>query len=108
MRSIGASGLSTRDLFEVSIQMYDVQLDAIKAAQKHLVAAVEALGREIAGDEYRVTEPDRSGAPHVSPDGTGMPTHKTQVEGRYGKQPDGSANTREAKIADVWFGRGQG
>ncbi len=31
-----------------------------------------------------------------------MPARKTEVKGRAGKQPDGSAKTREAKIAVVW------
>ena len=31
-----------------------------------------------------------------------MPARKGEVEGRCGKQPDGSAKTREAKLAVVW------
>ena len=31
-----------------------------------------------------------------------MPARNTEVEGREGKQPDGSAKTREAKLAVVW------
>ena len=31
-----------------------------------------------------------------------MPARKTEVGGRGGKQPDGSARTRKAKIAVVW------
>ena len=34
--------------------------------------------------------------------GTGVPARKTEVQGRQGKQPDGSAKTREAKLAVVW------
>ena len=35
-------------------------------------------------------------------DGTGAPVRKDAARGRRGKQPDGSAKTREAKIAAVW------
>ena len=35
-------------------------------------------------------------------DGTGVPVRKSEVEGRRGKQPDGSAKTREVKLATVW------
>ena len=34
--------------------------------------------------------------------GTGVPARTTEVEGRAGKQPDGCARTREAKLALVW------
>ena len=34
-------------------------------------------------------------------DGTGVPARKTEVEGREGRQPDGAAKTREAKLAVV-------
>ncbi len=35
-------------------------------------------------------------------DGTGVPVRKSEVEGRRGKQPDGSAKTREVKLVTVW------
>ena len=35
-------------------------------------------------------------------DGTGVPVRPTEVEGRRGKQPDGSAKTREVKLVTVW------
>ena len=61
-------------------------------------------GYEIGGDECRVIEPEPSDAPtlYLGLDGTGVPARTTEVEGRNGKQPDGSAKTREAKIAVVW------
>ena len=73
---------------------------APKTAERH----AEALGREIAGDECRVVEPEPSDAftLHLGLDGTGVPARKTEVEGREGKRPDGGAGTREAKLAVVW------
>ena len=35
-------------------------------------------------------------------DGTGVPVRPAEVEGRRGKQPDGSAKTREVKLATMW------
>lgn len=35
-------------------------------------------------------------------DGTGVPIRAAELEGRPGKQPDGSAKSREAKLCTVW------
>jgi len=35
-------------------------------------------------------------------DGTGCPVMKEETEGRKGKQPDGSAKTREVKVFDTF------
>ena len=40
-------------------------------------------------------------------DGTGVPVRPTEVAGRRGKQPDGSAKTREVKLATVWTAEGR-
>lgn len=39
---------------------------------------------------------------YVSYDGTGVPMTRTELAGRRGKQPDGSARTREAKLGCVF------
>ena len=39
-------------------------------------------------------------------DGTGVPVRKSEVDGRRGKQPDGSAKTREVKLVTVWTAEG--
>jgi hypothetical protein len=39
---------------------------------------------------------------YISFDGTGVPVRKSEVVGRRGKQPDGSARTREAKLGCVF------
>jgi len=39
---------------------------------------------------------------YVSMDGTGVPVTKTETAGRKGKQPDGTAKTREAKLGCVF------
>lgn len=40
-------------------------------------------------------------------DGTGVPMRASEVEGRNGKQPDGSAKTREVKLVTVWTAEGR-
>lgn len=39
---------------------------------------------------------------YISGDGTGVPMRKEELEGRQGKQPDGSAKTREVKLGCVF------
>ena len=81
------------------------ELAGLAVAPKTVERHAEALGREIAEDEGRVIELEPSDAPtlYLGLDGTGVPARNTEeVEGREGKQPDGSAKTREAKLAVVW------
>ncbi len=40
-------------------------------------------------------------------DGTGAPMRAAAVAGRMGKQPDGSAKTREVKLVTVWSAEGR-
>jgi len=88
------------------------ELAGVAVATKHVERAAEALGREIAEDEKHVVEPP---APHepVAPtlylgmDGTGVPVRKAELEHRAGKQPDGSAKTREVKLVTVWSAEGR-
>ena len=51
-----------------------------------------------------MTEPAPAPAPtmYLGLDGTGVPVRPSEVEGRPGKQPDGSARTREVKLVTVW------
>src|SRR5580693_6166983 len=39
---------------------------------------------------------------YLGMDGTGVPMRPSEVAGRAGRQPDGSAKTREAKVVTVW------
>ena len=83
------------------------ELAGVEVATKHVERAAEALGREIAEDEKQVIEPPRVNealAPtlYLGVDGTGVPVRKKELMGRPGKQPDGSAKTREVKLVAVW------
>ena len=41
---------------------------------------------------------------YLGMDGTGVPVRRAELAGRAGKQADGSARTREAKLVAVWAG----
>lgn len=80
------------------------QLAGLHIGSKQVERAAEALGNEIRQDE--ITE-IREGSPnsttmYLGMDGTGCPVRKEETEGRKGKQPDGSAKTREVKLAVVF------
>ena len=80
------------------------ELAGVHVESKQVERAAEALGRAVAADERDVAEPVPGPAPtmYLGLDGTGVPVRPTEVEGRRGKQPDGSAKTREVKLVTVW------
>jgi hypothetical protein len=89
---------------ELMNQLAGVAIDA-----KQVERTAEALGREIADDERHVIEPGSPEAPtlYLGMDGTGVPMRASELEGRSGKQPDGSAKTREVKLCTVWTAEGR-
>ncbi|MBI4700384.1 MAG: ISKra4 family transposase [Deltaproteobacteria bacterium] len=86
-------------------------LAGVDVPTKQVEREAERLGREIAEDERRVVEPDTEEPlpPTLSlgMDGTGIPMHKRALEGRAGKQEDGSSKTREVKLVTVWSAEGR-
>ena len=81
------------------------ELAGLRVEAKHVERAAEAVGRAVADDERRVVVPAaHPSAPtlYLGVDGTGIPMRRAELEGRAGKQPDGSAKTREAKLCTVW------
>jgi hypothetical protein len=88
------------------------ELAGVEVSTKHVERAAESLGREAAQDERRVVEPspinDRIAATlYLGMDGTGIPMRASELEGREGKQPDGSSKTREVKVVTVWSAEGR-
>ena len=81
----------------------------MRVETKQVERAAEDLGREVAADEREVAETVPSPAPtmYLGLDGTGVPVRPAEVEGRRGKQPDGSAKTREVKLATMWTAEGR-
>lgn len=86
----------------------------ITLSVKDVERIAERLGEEIRNDEdharreqrRRVEAGDLIGPPvdtlYVEFDGTGIPMVSAAVKGRPGKQPDGTAKTREAKLGCVF------
>ncbi len=85
------------------------ELAGVSVDPKQVERTAEALGREIAQDERCVVESEPPKAPtlYLGLDGTGVPMRASEVEGRNGKQPDGSAKTREVKLVTVWTAQGR-
>ena len=80
-------------------------LAGVRVGTKHVQRTAAALGREIAARER--LGPDAPALPpaptaYLGVDGTGVPVRASETAGRPGKQPDGSARTREVKLAVVW------
>jgi len=80
------------------------ELAALDVSAKQIERYAEGLGREIADDEQNLVESELPSAPtmYLGIDGTGVPVRKQELAARPGKQPDGSAKTREVKLVTVW------
>jgi len=91
---------------ESSMLLHELAGLAVDAKQVERTA--EALGREIAGDERTAIESSPPSAPtmYLGMDGTGVPMRASELCDRHGKQPDGSAKTREVKLVTVWTAEG--
>jgi hypothetical protein len=85
------------------------ELAGVMVDAKQVERTAEALGREIAADERQVLEPEPPAAPtlYLGMDGTGVPMRRSELEGRAGKQPDGSSKTREVKLVTLWSAEGR-
>jgi len=82
------------------------ELAGLTIDAKQVERAAEALGAAIAEDERHQVQPLET-APlpptlYLGVDGTGVPMRASELQGRTGKQPDGSAKTREVKLCTVW------
>lgn len=88
-----------------------VELAGIGVNAKQVERTAEGLGAQIAADECHRVEPspERDIAPtlYLGMDGTGVPMRAAELAGRQGKQPDGSAKTREVKLCTVWSAEGR-
>ena len=85
-------------------------LAGVEVETRQVERCAEALGREIARDECAVheqTAPAPAPTMYLGRDGTGVPVRPTEVVGRRGKQPDGSAKTREVKLVTAWTAEGR-
>ena len=83
------------------------ELAGVAVEAKQVERTAEDLGVEIATAERQDTEPSPDPLPlpgtlYLGIDGTGIPLRAEELEGRTGKQSDGSAKTREVKLCTVW------
>lgn len=105
-RMVGAVGalVSFADGHQLLQELAGVTVDP-----KQVERTAEALGQAIAADERAVVDPVAPAAPtmYLGLDGTGLPMRPREVLGRDGKQPDGTAKTREAKLVTVWTAEGR-
>jgi hypothetical protein len=82
------------------------ELAGVEVETKQVERTAEALGAEIAADEKQdLVAVDQTSLPttlYLGLDGTGVPMRSSELDGCTGKQPDGSAKTREVKLCTVW------
>ena len=76
------------------------ELGGVSVCAKRVERVAEALGRESAA--VFDCEPPAAPTLYLGIDGTGVPMRPNEVAGRAGKQADGSASTREAKLIVIW------
>ncbi len=102
-RMIGAVGALIS--FEEGSQLLS-ELAGVTVDPKQVERRAESLGEEIARDEREDVESwDDSPLPstlYLGMDGTGIPMRSSELAGRLGKQPDGTAKTREVKLVTLW------
>jgi hypothetical protein len=108
-----AARLGAKETFaEVSADMAELAGLELCRKEAERIAETEGgrMGQWMARErlELRLAEPPQDGAPktigtlYIELDGTGIPMVPGELEGRRGKQPDGTAKTREAKVGCVF------
>ena len=103
-------GLTAAEVSFVKASELLSALAGIDVEPRQVERTAEALGREVARDERagpEQTVPASAPTMYLGLDGTGVPVRPAEVEGRRGKQPDGSAKTREVKLAMTWTAEGR-
>lgn len=86
-------------------------LAGVAVGTKQVERSAKQLGEAIDQDERAqlVVPPRGQIAPtmYLGIDGTGIPMRAAELEGRVGKQADGSAKTREVKLCVMWSAEGR-
>jgi hypothetical protein len=80
------------------------EVGGIHIQARRIQRMVQQVGAAAQQWQEREATPGGKAVPimYVSADGTGVPMRKDQLEGRKGKQPDGSAKTRQAYLGCVF------
>lgn len=107
-RMVGTVGAMVS--FEEGSQLL-AELAGLAVDAKQVERTAETLGAAIAADEKQDVNPaDDLPLPptlYLGLDGTGVPMRPSELRDRAGKQPDGSAKTREVKLCTVWSAEGR-
>jgi hypothetical protein len=76
----------------------------IAVSARQIQRVVQRVGQDAQGWQEREAQPGRCDAPimYVSGDGTGVPMRRKELAGRKGKQPDGTAKTRQVYLGCVF------
>ena len=106
MRMIGSAAAEVS--FATAAELIQ-ELSGIGVSVKRVERTAKALGTEIFRDEQETVAAEAPSAPrlYVGIDGTGIPMRAEELIDRAGKQDDGSAKTREVKLALVWSAQSQ-
>lgn len=76
----------------------------IEVSARQIQRVVQRVGGDAQAWQERPAQPGTCDAPimYVSADGTGVPMRQEEVSGRQGKQPDGTAKTRQVYLGCVF------
>jgi len=80
------------------------QTGGIEVSARQIQRVVQRVGRDAQEWQERPAQPGFCHAPilYVSGDGTGVPMRTEELQGRRGKQPDGTAKTRQVYLGCVF------
>jgi hypothetical protein len=76
----------------------------IAVSARQIQRVVQRVGKDAQAWQGREAKPEACDAPvlYASADGTGVPMRRKELEGRRGKQPDGTAKTRQVYLGCVF------
>jgi hypothetical protein len=85
-------------------QRHLAETGGIEVSARQIQRVVQRVGRDAQAWQERAAQPSRCDAPimYVSGDGTGVPMRREELAGRKGKQPDGTAKTRQVYLGCVF------
>jgi hypothetical protein len=85
-------------------QRHLAETGGIEVSARQIQRVVQRVGQDAQAWQQREAQPGPSDAPimYVSADGTGVPMRRKELAGRKGKQPDGTAKTRQVYLGCVF------
>jgi hypothetical protein len=89
-------------------QRHLAETGGIAVCPRQIQRVVQRVGQDAQAWQEREAQPGRCDAPimYVSGDGTGVPMRRPELAGRKGKQPDGTAKTRQVYLGCVFTKHG--